>query len=184
MKEPASVETKYIIDVLVKCSERSTLNSLIPPETGKIAKMQVTQIFMNCIEELSSIRIFMPKDLRPVANRTTVENSINEVLRRYGSKVPCLDPFNDLKVGIREENDDQIQDDSFAKLMKNYERLVQRIDTINFDLNDPHNQEVYKAYEEKMALSEQLKGMKKDIENAKTLVLTVRVMNECHCRIH
>lgn len=68
--------------------------------------------------------------------------------------------------------------------MKNYERLVQRIDTINFDLNDPHNQEVYKTYEEKMALSEQLKGMKKDIENAKTLVLTVRVMSDCYCRIH
>lgn len=99
-KEPNTVETKYIIDVLIRCSERSTLNTLIPPETGKIAKMQATQIFMNCIEDLSSIRIVMPKDLRPVANRTTVESSVNEVLRRYNGKVPCLDPITDLKVGI------------------------------------------------------------------------------------
>lgn len=93
-----AIETKYIIDVLIRCSERSTLNALIPCETGKVAKLQVTQIFMNCIEDLSSIRVFMPKDLRPAANRTTVENSINEVLRRYNNKVPCLDPFKDLKV--------------------------------------------------------------------------------------
>ena len=100
-KEPVSVETKYTIDVLIRCSERSSLNSLLPPETGKIAKMQVTQIFMNCIEDLSSIRVVMPKDLRPVANRMTVESSVNEVLRRYNGMVPCLDPLKDLKVPLR-----------------------------------------------------------------------------------
>ena len=96
-----TAETKYIIDVLIHCSERSTLNSLIPPEAGKVAKLQVTQVFMHCFEAISSIRVFMPKDLRPAANRTTVENSVNEVIRRYGNKIPCLDPFTDMKVNTR-----------------------------------------------------------------------------------
>lgn len=72
---------------------------MIPPETGKVAKVQVTQIFMNCIEALSSIRIFMPKDLRPATNRATVEKTVGEVVRRYNGNVPCLDPKKDLKVG-------------------------------------------------------------------------------------
>ena len=103
-----SVEAKYVIDVAIKvilfsmihmqCSERSTLASLIPPETGKVAKVQVTQIFMNCIEALSSIRIFMPKDLRPATNRATVEKTVAEVVKRYNGNVPCLDPKKDIKV--------------------------------------------------------------------------------------
>ena len=60
--------------------------------------MQVAQIYLNCIEEISSVRIFMPKDLRPAPNRATVEKTVGEVLKRYNGKVPCLDPKTDLKV--------------------------------------------------------------------------------------
>ena len=40
-------------------------------------------------------------------------------------------------------------------------------------MSDEKNASIYQSYEEKMVLNEQLKGLKKDIENAKTLVLTV-----------
>ena len=67
----------------------------------------------------------------------------------------------------------QIQDENFDKLYKNHQRLLQRIESIDFDLSDETNAAIYQSYEEKMVLNEQLKGLKKDIENAKTLVLTV-----------
>ncbi|KNB41803.1 hypothetical protein JH06_4702 [Blastocystis sp. subtype 4] len=157
-----SVEAKYVIDVAIKCSERSTLASLIPPETGKVAKVQVTQIFMNCIEALSSIRIFMPKDLRPATNRATVEKTVAEVVKRYNGNVPCLDPKKDIK----------IEDETFDKLLTNYERLIQRLSSLNFDLNNEANAAEYHEYEKKMELTEQLTNHKKDIQKAKELVLT------------
>lgn len=71
---------------------------MIPPETGKAAKVNVVQILMNCVEDVSSIRIFMPKDLRPAVNRNTVKKTVDEVLKRYEGNVPCLDPIEDMKV--------------------------------------------------------------------------------------
>lgn len=178
-----SIETKYIIDVAIKvlveflpdwqCSERSTLASLIPPETGKVAKVQVAQIFMNCIEALSSIRIFMPKNLRPATNRATVEKTVGEVVRRYNGNVPCLDPKKDLKVGKESDYDIQIEDETFDKLLSNYERLMQRLASLNFDMNDETNASAYKEYEKKMELTDQLTAHKKDMQKAKELVLTV-----------
>lgn len=72
---------------------------MIPSEAGKVAKMNVVSIYMNCVEDVSSIRIFMPKDLRPAPNRTTVQKTVEEVVKRYGGNVPCLDPVKDMKVG-------------------------------------------------------------------------------------
>ena len=60
--------------------------------------MNVVQILMNCVEDVSSIRIFMPKDLRPAVNRNTVKKTVDEVLKRYEGNVPCLDPIEDMKV--------------------------------------------------------------------------------------
>lgn len=60
--------------------------------------MHVVSIFMNCIDAVASIRIFLAKDLRPAGNRATAEKMINEVIRRYAGAVPCLDPVKDMKV--------------------------------------------------------------------------------------
>ena len=62
--------------------------------------MNVVQILMNCVEDVSSIRIFMPKDLRPAVNRNTVKKTVDEVLKRYEGNVPCLDPIEDMKVSV------------------------------------------------------------------------------------
>ena len=40
-------------------------------------------------------------------------------------------------------------------------------------MENPENKEAYEQYERKMELTDQMKGLKKDIETAKTLVLTV-----------
>lgn len=58
-------------------------------------------------------------------------------------------------------------------MVKNHERLLQRIESLHFDMENPENKEAYEQYERKMELTDQMKGLKKDIETAKTLVLTV-----------
>lgn len=58
-------------------------------------------------------------------------------------------------------------------MVKNHERLLQRIESLHFDMENEENKEAYEQYERKMELTDQMKGLKKDIETAKTLVLTV-----------
>jgi hypothetical protein len=50
---------------------------------------------------VSSLRIYVPKDLRPLDNRQSVAKSINEVHKRFDEKeggIPLLDPIEDLNI--------------------------------------------------------------------------------------
>ena len=67
----------------------------------------------------------------------------------------------------------QINDETFDKLLSNYERLMQRLTSLNFNSEDPANAEAYRQYERKMEISEDLTTRKKDLQKAKELVLTV-----------
>eukprot|EP00983_Pelagomonas_calceolata_P096493 1158133-Pelagomonas_calceolata.AAC.2 len=54
------------------------------------------------IDRLSSVRIYIQKDLRPLEARQTGVRSIGEAVGRLlsaHSRVPLLDPMTDLKVG-------------------------------------------------------------------------------------
>ena len=55
----------------------------------------------------------------------------------------------------------QIEDETFEKLLTNYERLIQRLTSLNFDLNNEANAAAYHEYEKKMELTDQLTNHKK-----------------------
>ncbi|CBK21972.2 uncharacterized protein [Blastocystis hominis] len=158
----SSVETKYIVDAILYCSERSTLASLIPPESGKTPTMQVVSLYLSCVMSLSSLRIFMPKDLRPVSNRTTVANTLREVLSRYNGAPPTLDPYKDLKIA----------DETFSKLDETRKRIMQQLDKLSFDPSEPANAEALAAFARKTELTRTLSLREKDLSNSSALVLS------------
>lgn len=65
-------------------------------------------------------------------------------------------------------------------MLANHEKILKRIASIPFDLSVEANQVLYAQYEEKMVIKEQLKGVMKDIETAKTMVLSVRLDSLSH----
>ena len=179
--------------------------------------MNVVQILMNCVEDVSSIRIFMPKDLRPAVNRNTVKKTVDEVLKRYEGNVPCLDPIEDMKVSVffcfslsvcysfsvflfmlffsvmsfppifilskrNALTTEQIKDETFNKMLENCAKVKDRLNSLHFDLSDPKNAEMYAQYEKKMELTEIMTNKKKEIEAAKTLVLTVFFLHFSHAQ--
>ena len=77
-------------------------------------------------------------------------------------------------------NTHQITDETFAKMLANRDKITQRLNSLHFDLNDPANAEIFAKYEKKMELTEQMQNKTKEIESAKTLVLTVRVRGIPH----
>ena len=63
----------YVVEVLLHCSKESLKNSAT--ETAKPAKpdvkgeMQVVPVLVHLLSAISSVRLYIPKDLRPLDNR-------------------------------------------------------------------------------------------------------------------
>lgn len=50
------------------------------------------------VDDLSSVRVYIPKDLRPLEARERAARAVAEVLRRFPDGVPTLDPEDDMQV--------------------------------------------------------------------------------------
>tara|TARA_B000000441_G_scaffold109611_1_gene79430 strand:- start:1228 stop:4704 length:3477 start_codon:yes stop_codon:yes gene_type:complete len=155
---------KYLVDVLVKCAEKlklsdtdreilkrndstfSLLNSserhsMLQCEENQVVdelpavEFRVIRIPLEQLDCMSSIRVYLPKDLYPIEARTRCGASIREVLKRFEERskvqqqkddgedddkekevvvVPMLDAEKDMKV-----------------IDKNYAKIVQKIQTLS-----------------------------------------------------
>lgn len=63
--------------------------------------MQVVPVLVHLLSAISSVRLYIPKDLRPVDNRQSVLKSIQEVQKRFPDGIPLLDPIDDM--GIQDQ---------------------------------------------------------------------------------
>lgn len=70
--------------------------------------LQVVPVLLKHITKMSSIRLYLPKDLRSSDNRFSVGKSIQEVIRRFPDGVPLLDPIEDMN----------IKDEQFKKVIR------------------------------------------------------------------
>ena len=64
--------------------------------------MQVVPVLLNLLYEISSVRLYLPKDLRPGDARHTVYKSLEETKKRFPDGLPLLDPVEDMN--IKDEN--------------------------------------------------------------------------------
>ena len=129
-------EVVYVAEVLLRCSSESVKQApdLPPHPAGKEEKgemvvsiityyptswvdigqlnvthsLQVVPVLLKHITKMSSIRLYLPKDLRSSDNRFSVGKSIQEVIRRFPDGVPLLDPIEDMN----------IKDEQFKKIIR------------------------------------------------------------------
>lgn len=93
----------YVVDVLLHVT-KETAKSRLPSELiavgeGEKGEMVVIPLLLNLVQQVSSVRLFIPADLRPLDNRMAVLKSIAEVKKRFPKGVPLLDPVKDMKIG-------------------------------------------------------------------------------------
>ncbi len=79
--------------------------------------MGVVPVLLSCLEALSSVRLFVPKDLRAKDARESCGKQLSEVLRRFPDGVPLLDPIEDMK----------IKDTEYLKNIRKIEALEDRL---------------------------------------------------------
>jgi ATP-dependent RNA helicase DOB1 len=92
----SSNTTYYVIDVLGKVakSKETGLDSIKPSINGP-SKPQIFPVELTVLDGISSIRLHLPKDVRPIDAQLVVLKSISEVERRFPDAVPLLDPIVD-----------------------------------------------------------------------------------------
>lgn len=110
--------SRYVVDVLLWClAGEGEKPQPCPPTYSDKGEMKVVPVLLPQLDGISSVRIFIPKDLRPEAARATVRGSLVEVSRRFPAGVPLLDPVEDM----------HIQSEAFSSIIAKIVSLQDRI---------------------------------------------------------
>jgi len=155
-------ETLYIAELLLLCSTETCRNPRAPPHPpppGDKGEMQVIPVILHHIAKLSSVRIYIPKDLRSSDNRSAVRRSISEVQKRFPHGLPLLDPVKDM----------HIKEDEFKKLAKKAEALESRLLASPVH-KYPNLETVYTLCQRKADLNAEVKLARKDLKRAQTVM--------------
>ncbi|KAK6492875.1 exosome RNA helicase MTR4 [Huso huso] len=161
----------YVVEVLVHCSKESVKNAATdaakPVKPGEKGEMQVVPVMLHLLRAISSVRLYIPKDLRSFDNRQSVLKSIQEVQKRFPDGVPLLDPIDDMG----------IKDQGLKKVIQKVEAFEHRMYSHTLH-NDPNLEAVYNLCEKKAQIAGDIKTAKRELKKARTVLQ----MDELKCR--
>uniref|UniRef100_A0A3B5QET1 Exosome RNA helicase MTR4 n=1 Tax=Xiphophorus maculatus TaxID=8083 RepID=A0A3B5QET1_XIPMA len=166
-----NAEPLYVVEVLLHCSKESVKNSATeaakPAAPGETGEMQVVPVMLHLLTSISSVRLYIPKDLRPFDNRQLMLKSIQEVQKRFPDGVPLLDPIDDMG----------IKDPGLKKVIQKVEAFEHRMYTHTLH-SDPNLESVYSLCERKAQIAAEVRTAKRELKKARTVLQ----MDELKCR--
>ncbi|KAK2823697.1 hypothetical protein Q7C36_020297 [Tachysurus vachellii] len=161
----------YVVEVLLHCSKDSVKNAATeaakPAAQGEKGEMQVVPVMLNLLTAISSVRLYIPKDLRPYDNRQSMLKSMQEVQKRFPDGLPLLDPIDDMG----------IKDSGLKKVIQKVEAFEHRMYTHPLH-TDPNLGAVYTLCEKKAVVAGDIKAAKRELKKARTVLQ----MDELKCR--
>lgn len=107
----------WVVDVLLKVADGSSIGTqtfedlpqgVRPPKEGEKYQTAVVPLLLNCVQAISHVRIFPPKDLQTANARDSIGKKVDEVKRRFPDGIAVLDPIEDMG----------IKDDEFKKTLR------------------------------------------------------------------
>lgn len=154
----------YSIDCIInidKVHERA--GQLRPPNKPNDGEMRVVSVMLKNIIAISSVRIFIPADIKAYDARQSVKKSITTVIKQFGDDVPLLDPVKDMKINFKE----------FKSLTSKMETDKKRLKQCS-SISDSQKA----AYENKKTIADKIKAVKSELRKAQSLLQ----MDELKCR--
>eukprot|EP00884_Botryococcus_braunii_P015661 jgi/Botrbrau1/2779/Bobra.0164s0056.1 len=121
---------------------------------------QVLPLTLPNLDVLSSIRLFLPKDLRPPDARRLALKTLDEVLQRFPDGVPVLDAEQDMR----------IKDDAFRKTQRKLEKLEGLLEKHPL-LRSPNLPERITMLRRKLELKRRVRAGKREVKAASNLIL-------------
>jgi len=174
--EQLTPQESWILDVALNCDDGPTIGTrtfeALPPgvrpaRAGEKSKIEVVPVLLTCVQKISHIRIFLPNDMTRSTEKAKVQKALQEVQKRFPDGISVLDPVDNMN----------ITDDSFQKLLQKIEVLESRL-LSNPLHNSPRLEGLYNQYAEKMIISDKIKALKKQIQQA----LSILQLDELKCR--
>uniref|UniRef100_A0AAQ5X0M6 RNA helicase n=1 Tax=Amphiprion ocellaris TaxID=80972 RepID=A0AAQ5X0M6_AMPOC len=164
-------EPLYVVEVLLHCSKDSVKDAATeaakPAAPGETGEMQVVPVMLHLLTSISSVRLYIPKDLRPFDNRQLMLKSIQEVQKRFPDGVPILDPIDDMG----------IKDPALKKVIQKVEAFEHRMYSHPLH-SDPNLEPVYSLCEKKALIATDVRTAKRELKKARTVLQ----MDKLKCR--
>jgi ATP-dependent RNA helicase DOB1 len=85
-----------ILDVLLECEPIE--GNFGKPKPKKNGEMVVIPVQLNLVEKISSVRIFVEKNIKSQESRNGIKLRIDEISKRFDGVIPVLDPIKDMGV--------------------------------------------------------------------------------------
>ncbi|KAH8428740.1 ATP-dependent RNA helicase MTR4 [Aspergillus melleus] len=167
---------KYILDVLLNIADGPSVATkthedlpagVRPPTENENTRMEVVPVTLSCLQAISHVRIFLPKDINSKDSRNSVKKNVTEIKRRFPDGIAVLDPIENMN----------IKDEGFKKMLRKVEVLESRL-LSNPLHNSPRLPELYEQYSEKVELGNKIKATKKKISEA----MSIMQLDELKCR--
>lgn len=153
-----NLSARYIVDVLLLCSSGSGVPKPCPPNENGV--MQIVPVLLPVIKKISSLRIYIPKDLRSLESRMSVAKSLKEIHKRFKDGIPLLDPIEDMK----------IEDTEFKKNIRKLEMLEDKLHS-NEAFKSAELQQRYENFLRKLEIEEEIKLLKKKVKESDDVIL-------------
>lgn len=171
VKATTDSEPLYVVEVLLHCSKDSVKDAATeaakPAAQGETGEMQVVPVMLHLLTSISSVRLYIPKDLRPFDNRQLMLKSILEVQKRFPDGVPPLDPIDDMG----------IKDPALKKVIQKVEAFEHRMYSHPLH-SDPNLESVYSLCEKKTLIATDIRTAKRELKKARTVLQ----MDKLKCR--
>lgn len=156
---------KYEVEVLVMCKvgdHHQGEQRIEPPTPTGDGEMRCVSFSLECIMELSSALLLMPKDLRAPESRKAMGESVKEVVRRVEQDKSALRllPIEDMG----------IHDASFAKLWKREAQLQTRLENLPFH-KDEKREDQLQRFSAVQKLGEKAKLLRKEAKGVQHMVM-------------
>lgn len=166
-----SSEAIFTIDALLYVTKESAksgyLSEIKPCLNDQDGVMHVVPITTSVIRAISSVCIYLPQNLQSLDSRQSVLKTLREIKKRTKGNFPLLDPVEDMG----------IKDKTLVDTVKKIEIIENQI--IEHKLHkDAATNELYKRYEKKALLKEELKQAKNELRKAWSLLQ----MDDLKCR--
>lgn len=123
-------------------------------------EMKICPVPLGLVDSISSLRVFIPKDLRTVESRLSIGKSVKEVLRRFPEGPPLLDPIEDLA----------IENEEFTQIIK---QLTETEETIKLSAFHSAKDKLtrFALYNHKMECEAKIRELERQIRDSKSPVL-------------
>ncbi|XP_078173365.1 RNA helicase, ATP-dependent, SK12/DOB1 protein isoform X2 [Carex rostrata] len=155
-------DSEYTVDVLTRSTSNKEAGAKTPAKIVSVndsGEPVVISIPLSLIDSLSSVRLFIPKDLLPHEARENTLRKVSEVLSRFSKDgIPLLDPEEDMKV----------KSGSYRKAARRIEALESLFERHEIRKSPLINQKL-KILHAKHELTARIKLIKKTMRQSTTL---------------